>query len=142
MGRRGAQRTGISEIIAILLVITITLIAASVAYVIVFENIGRLSNTGAAQIQASLLMTSSTTADVNINIYNTGQSPISAVSIASGASGCTGWSGPVTPIAPGSSGVITATGCTAAVGTPQVWSFDVTFSDGPASYQVSITPSY
>lgn len=134
------QSRAISEIVAILLIITLTLVAAGVLYVVVFNNFGRLSNTENAQIQASLLMVTSTTADASVNIYNAGHSPISSVTV-SGNTGCT-LSGPTTPIASGASGTMTATGCTAAVGTPQIWTFSVTFTNGPVVYTVSIIPHY
>ncbi|MDG7041305.1 MAG: hypothetical protein JRN66_08635 [Nitrososphaerota archaeon] len=136
---RYPRQPAISEIIAILLVITITLVAAGALYLVVFGNIGRLSNSSSAQIDVNLLMTTSTTANAAVNIYNAGVTPISAVSIPSGPSGCT-WSSLSLPIAPGATSTETATGCTSTVGTPQTWVFIVTFSNGQVTYTVPVTP--
>ena len=118
---------GISEIIAIILVVVLTLVAFGVAYAFVFSTLGRSSSGKSVNIQGEI---SSGAANVVLNIYNTGSVTVTGVS-ASLTGSCT-WTLNPSSISPGASGVDTGASCSSlpSVGTTDIATVVITFSSG------------
>lgn len=123
---------GISEIIAIILGVVLTLVAFGVAYAFVFSTLGRSSSSTAVNIQGDASVSG---AEV-LNIYNTGSVAVNNVALTAGA-GCV-WTGTGTvTINPGSSGTASATGCTGlSAGSSVVFTLSIKYVNGATASDV------
>ena len=120
---------GISEIIAIILVVVLTLVAFGVAYAFVFSTLGRSSSSKSVNVQAQVIGGSGF-----INIDNTGSVTVSTA-VATVAA-CTVGSLTPSTITAGASGTIPLTACSGAAGSTITGSIAITYVNGAVTQQV------
>ena len=120
---------GISEIVAIILGVVLTLVAFGVLYAFVFSTLGRSSSSTAANVQGNIVGSAAA-----VNVFNTGSVEITSVTGAAG-DGCTWAALSPSTINPGSSGTITGSGCTGVAGTTVTFVLTISYVNGATTSQ-------
>ena len=136
------RRKAISPIIATILVVAMTIVAAGVLYTYFTTTASRAQNTAQVQIQASLAVPSGSASASNpatgtLTVANSGSIALSAVSPAGTGFTFAPVSGnPSFPIAPGSGLSYTFTSTTAVAGVTYAITVVATFANGATQSQV------
>ena len=134
---------GISEIIAIILAVVLTLVAFGVAYTFVFSTLGRSSSGPAMNIQGTAVAHSTHSGVVAFTFFNTGSAATSSISFSGVSCSLTWVVSPYWPVIDsGSSGTASASGCTLTAGSTIVETFTITYVNGATVTQlVDLVPS-